>query len=161
MKMELVAALLHKPKVIFLDEPTIGLDIFAQKKIRDFLNYYNRQKKITIMLTSHYLEDIEALCRRTIVINHGNIVYDGAIAAVNEKFTNRKIIKIQTLDTVAASPYWEIRTSEAGTTVLEVDKKNTNEIMGALLKKYTIKDFSVENIPLEEGLEKLYTREKN
>jgi ABC-2 type transport system ATP-binding protein len=161
MKIELVAALLHKPKVIFLDEPTIGLDIFAQKKIRDFLNYYNRQKKITIMLTSHYLEDIEALCRRTIVINHGNIVYDGAIAAVNEKFTNRKIIKIQTLDTVAASPYWEIRTPEAGTTGLEVDKENTNQIMGVLLKDYTIKDFSVENIPREEGLEKLYTREKN
>jgi ABC-2 type transport system ATP-binding protein len=77
MKMELLAALLHKPKVIFLDEPTIGLDMIAQKNIRDFLKYYNKQEKITIMLTSHYLEDIEALCQRTIVINNGSLVYDG------------------------------------------------------------------------------------
>jgi ABC-2 type transport system ATP-binding protein len=77
MKMELLAALIHKPKVIFLDEPTIGLDIIAQKNIRDFLKYYNMQEKITIMLTSHYLEDIEALCQRTIVINNGSLVYDG------------------------------------------------------------------------------------
>ncbi len=77
MKMELLAALIHKPKVIFLDEPTIGLDMIAQKNIRDFLKYYNMQEKITIMLTSHYLEDIEALCQRTIVINNGSLVYDG------------------------------------------------------------------------------------
>jgi ABC-2 type transport system ATP-binding protein len=77
MKMELLAALLHRPKVIFLDEPTIGLDMIAQKNIRDFLKYYNRQEKITIMLTSHYLEDIKALCRRTIVINNGSLIYDG------------------------------------------------------------------------------------
>jgi ABC-2 type transport system ATP-binding protein len=77
MKMELLAALIHKPKVIFLDEPTIGLDMIAQKNIRDFLKYYNMQEKITIMLTSHYLEDIESLCQRTIVINNGSLVYDG------------------------------------------------------------------------------------
>jgi ABC-2 type transport system ATP-binding protein len=85
MKMELLAALLHKPKVIFLDEPTIGLDIIAQKNIRDFLKYYNTQEKITIMLTSHYLEDIEALCQRTIVINNGSLVYDGKIESISEE----------------------------------------------------------------------------
>jgi ABC-2 type transport system ATP-binding protein len=84
MKMELLAALLHKPKVIFLDEPTIGLDLIAQKKIRDFLKYYNMQEKITIMLTSHYLEDIKALCQRTIVINNGSLVYDGKIESMSE-----------------------------------------------------------------------------
>jgi ABC-2 type transport system ATP-binding protein len=84
MKLELLAALLHKPKVIFLDEPTIGLDLIAQKKIRDFLKYYNMQEKITIMLTSHYLEDIKALCQRTIVINNGSLVYDGKIESMSE-----------------------------------------------------------------------------
>ena len=77
MKMELLAALLHKPTVLFLDAPTIGLDIIAQKKIRDFLKYYNEQEKLTVMLTSHYMEDIEALCPRSIVISHGKLVYDG------------------------------------------------------------------------------------
>lgn len=85
MKMELLAALLHKPTVLFLDEPTIGLDIVAQKKIRDFLKYYNEQEKLTVMLTSHYMEDIEALCPRSIVISHGNLVYDGRTDAISSE----------------------------------------------------------------------------
>ena len=83
MKMELLAALLHKPTVLFLDEPTIGLDIIAQKKIRDFLRYYNEQEKLTVMLTSHYMEDIEALCPRSIVISHGRLVYDGKTESIS------------------------------------------------------------------------------
>lgn len=83
MKMELVAALLHKPEVLFLDEPTIGLDIIAQKKVRSFLKYYNEQEKITVLLTSHYMEDIETLCNRSIVINHGKIVYDGETSKIS------------------------------------------------------------------------------
>ena len=160
MKMELAAALLHKPKVLFLDEPTIGLDIFAQKNIREFLKYYNQQEKITMMLTSHYLEDIEALCRRTIVINHGSIVYDGAIDAVNSRLANKKIIKIQTLDAVSPSEQWKIRSSENGTTVLEADKGQTNAVVSSLLNTYDIKDFSVEDVPLEESLGMLYTTGK-
>jgi ABC-2 type transport system ATP-binding protein len=157
MKMELAAALLHKPRVLFLDEPTIGLDIFAQKNIREFLKYYNQQEKIAMMLTSHYLEDIEALCRRTIVINHGSIVYDGAIDAVNSRLANKKIIKIQTLDAVTPSDYWKIRSSENGTTILETDKEKTNAVVSSLLNTYDIKDFSVEDVPLEESLGMLYT----
>jgi ABC-type uncharacterized transport system, ATPase component len=160
MKMELAAALLHKPKVLFLDEPTIGLDIFAQKNIREFLKYYNQQEKITMMLTSHYLEDIEALCGRTIVINRGTIVYDGAIDAVNAGLANRKIIKIQTLDAVLPSDSWVIRSASGGTTVLEVDKKETNQIVSRLLNTYDIKDLSVEDVPLEESLETLYAAGK-
>jgi len=77
MKMELIGALLHQPKVLFLDEPTIGLDVVAQKRIRDFLRQYNEEQQTTIMLTSHYMEDVEALCKRVIVINKGQIIYDG------------------------------------------------------------------------------------
>jgi ABC-2 type transport system ATP-binding protein len=156
MKMELLAALLHKPKVIFLDEPTIGLDMIAQKNIRDFLKYYNKQEKITIMLTSHYLEDIEALCQRTIVINNGSLVYDGKIESINEKLMDKKIIKLQTLDSIKPSDDWKIRKTDNGTYSLEVSRENTKTVISYLLNAYNIRDFSVEDIPLEESLEILY-----
>ena len=95
MKMELIAALIHKPKLIFLDEPTIGLDILSQVKIREFLKYYNQQKKATVILTSHYMDDVVDLCRRVIIINQGRIVYDGELNRVNELFAQSKIIKLQ------------------------------------------------------------------
>jgi len=158
MKMELIAALMHKPKVIFLDEPTIGLDMIAQKNIREFLKYYNQQEKTTIMLTSHYLEDIENLCKRTIVINHGEIVYDGALSSVNGQLAQKKLIKIKTVNFIEDSPNqpWSIRSKENDIYILEADKYNIQKIISDLLKQYNITDFSVENIPLEESLEILY-----
>ncbi len=92
MKMELVAALLHKPKIIFLDEPTIGLDMIAQKNIRKFLKSYNKKEKTTIMLTSHYLDDIKDLCKRVIVINHGQIAYDGNLKSINENLSQKNLL---------------------------------------------------------------------
>lgn len=156
MKMELIAALLHRPKVIFLDEPTIGLDMVAQKNIRDFLKYYNEQEKATIMLTSHYLEDIEALCHRTIVINHGNIVYDGAIDSINKKMMDKKLIKVQTMGQLQSSSMWKVRSINDGMYVLEVSRIDAQEIMNQLWNQYEIRDFSIEDIPLEENLENLY-----
>ncbi len=94
MKCELIAALLHKPKVIFLDEPTIGLDVVAQKNIRDFIKKYNQKEKTTIMLTSHYMEDIKELCSRVIIINLGTIIYDGNLATLLKKYANHKLLKI-------------------------------------------------------------------
>lgn len=158
MKMELVAALLHKPKIIFLDEPTIGLDMIAQKNIRDFLKYYNQKEKTTIMLTSHYLEDIENLCERAIVINHGNIVYDGELKTINDKLAQKKIVKIKTQDNYlnCDDDRWSVRKNEDGLLTLEVDKDVVQKVITELLSKYDIKDFSVEDIPLEESLELLY-----
>lgn len=158
MKMELAAALLHKPKVIFLDEPTIGLDMIAQRNIRDFLKYYNQKEKTTIMLTSHYLEDIENLCERAIVINHGEIVYDGELKTINEKLARKQIIKIKTQDEISNEHKqpWSIRKREEGVITLEVNKEIVQSIMIELLTKYNITDFSVEDIPLEESLEILY-----
>jgi ABC-2 type transport system ATP-binding protein len=103
MKMELIASLIHKPKVIFLDEPTIGLDIISQKKIRDFLKYYNQATKTTILLTSHYMNDIEDMCRRSIIINQGKVIYDGELSKVNELFAERKIMKLQLTELVDQS----------------------------------------------------------
>lgn len=158
MKMELIAALLHKPKVLFLDEPTIGLDMLAQKNIRNFLKHYNQKEKTTIMLTSHYLEDIENLCERTIVINHGSIVYDGKIKTINDKLAKKKIVTIKTQDHCldCDDGRWAVRGNEDGLLTLEVDKDIVQEVMTELLLKYKIKDFSVGDIPLEESLELLY-----
>ena len=94
MKCELVAALLHKPKILFLDEPTIGLDVVAQKNIRDFIKRYNEQKKATIILTSHYMEDIKELCQRVIIMNLGEIVYDGKLDDLIKKYAPHKLLKV-------------------------------------------------------------------
>lgn len=94
MKCELVAALLHKPKVLFLDEPTIGLDVVAQKNIRDFIKKYNQEKKTTIILTSHYMEDIKELCQRVIIINLGRIIYDGKLDELIKKYAPYKLLKV-------------------------------------------------------------------
>lgn len=94
MKCELIAALLHKPEVLFLDEPTIGLDVVAQKNIREFIKHYNQKHKTTIILTSHYMEDIEALCKRVIIIDHGSIIYDGQLSDLIKKYAPYKLLKL-------------------------------------------------------------------
>lgn len=158
MKMELIAALLHKPKVIFLDEPTIGLDMIAQKNIRDFLKLYNEKEKTTIMLTSHYLEDIENLCDRAIVINHGSIVYDGHLKAINERLAQKKLVKVKTQENISLflNDKWTVKKNEGGEWIIEVDRAVVQSVLMELLNKCDIKDFSVEDIPLEESLEILY-----
>ena len=95
MKMELTAALLHSPDVLFLDEPTIGLDVVAQHKIQQFLKHYQQQRKITILLTSHYMKDVAALCKRVVVIAHGRIEYDGSLSGIVDGFSGHKIVTLQ------------------------------------------------------------------
>src|SRR5881394_556269 len=95
MKMELIASLLHRPKVLFLDEPTIGLDVVSQKTVREFLRTYNATHKITILLTSHYMADIRELCRRVIIIHRGKIFFDGQLSDVLDRFADFKLITIQ------------------------------------------------------------------
>src|ERR687894_2813397 len=94
MKMELISALLHEPKVLFLDEPTIGLDVVSQKRVREFLRIYNREHRIVTMLTSHYMQDIEELCQRVIIIDHGKIFFDGPLDAIIDRFSGSKIISL-------------------------------------------------------------------
>src|SRR6187549_3136688 len=99
MKMELISALLHSPRVLFLDEPTIGLDVTSQQKVRDFLREYNKGHGIVTMLTSHYMGDIEALCPRVIIIDHGKIFFDGPLAQVIERYATHKILGLTFGDT--------------------------------------------------------------
>jgi len=95
MKMEVISSLLHKPEVILLDEPTIELDLIAQRDLRNFFKYYNEQNKTTIMLTSHYMDDIENLCERSIIINKGQIVYDGLLSQLRDVYKNKKTLKVE------------------------------------------------------------------
>lgn len=159
MKMELIAALLHKPKIIFMDEPTIGLDVVSQKKIRDFLKYYNKQSKTTILLTSHYMNDIEDLCKRVIIINKGCISFDGQLNKINELFNMKKIIKIQFSEMVEKqilNAYGNIVEYDGFNAIIEVEKDNINTISIKILESLPIKDFNIEDIPIEEGISLLY-----
>jgi len=161
MKMELIASLVHRPKLMLLDEPTIGLDVISQQKIRDFLKYYNQQNKTTILLTSHYMNDIEDLCRRSVIINQGRIVYDGDLTAMNGLFSMKKLIKLQLTSFVKndeLQAFGTIREYKDLAVTLEVDRKNIRELSGAILEKFPVKDFNIEDIPIEEGIAFLYRK---
>ncbi|TYP76809.1 ABC transporter ATP-binding protein [Paenibacillus methanolicus] len=162
MKMELIASLIHRPKVIFLDEPTIGLDLISQKRIREFLKHYNQQTKATVILTSHYMADIEDLCKRTIIINHGKIVYDGDLRRVNELFHAKKIIKLQFTDEVprqALLDYGTIMQHDGMNAVMEIDKHDLQRLSKMMLDRFPILDFTIEDIPVEQGIESLYQKD--
>ena len=159
MKMELIAALIHKPKLIFLDEPTIGLDIVSQKRIREFFKYYNQQKKATIILTSHYMADVEDLCKRTIIINQGRTVFDGDLSRVNELFAQSKIVKLQLsspVERAALAAFGEVKEHSDLEAMLEVPRVELKARSKAMLDQLPIVDFTIEDIPIEEGIALLY-----
>jgi ABC-2 type transport system ATP-binding protein len=161
MKMELIAALIHKPRLIYLDEPTIGLDILSQKRIRQFLHYYNEQKKATVILTSHYMEDIEDLCRRAIIINQGRIVYDGDLHQVNALFAQSKIIRLQLSAPVSPdllSCFGILKEHAEFSATLEVPRLELKERSKAILDGLPVVDFNIEDVPVEEGIALLYQR---
>jgi ABC-2 type transport system ATP-binding protein len=163
MKMELIAALIHKPQLIFLDEPTIGLDILSQRKIREFFKYYNQEKKATIILTSHYMGDVEDLCRRSIIINQGHIVYDGDLQGVNELFSHTKIIKLQLSSPVereTLAGFGQVREMADLTVTLEVPRTEVKERSMAILGQLPVVDFNIEDIPVEEGIALLYRKDQ-
>jgi ABC-2 type transport system ATP-binding protein len=163
MKMELIAALIHKPKLIFLDEPTIGLDIISQKKFRQFFKYYNQEKKATIILTSHYMEDVKDLCKRAIIINQGHIVFDGDLQGVNEVLAQSKVIKLQlsspvSRETLAA--FGEVREHSEFTATIQVPRLELKECSKIILDQLPVVDFNIEDIPIEEGIALLYQRQE-
>jgi ABC-2 type transport system ATP-binding protein len=163
MKMELIAALLHKPRLIFLDEPTIGLDLLSQRKIREFFKYYNNEKKATIILTSHYMEDVEDLCKRAIIINQGRIVYDGDLLQVNAVFAQSKVIKLQLSAPVshaALAALGRVKEHSELTATLEVPRAELKERSKAILDQLPVLGFNIEDIPVEEGIALLYQRQE-
>lgn len=158
MKMELIAALLHQPEILFLDEPTIGLDIISQKNIRNFLKKYNESKEVTILLTSHYIDDISDMCKRSVVINHGEVIYNDDTEKIRNVLGNKKIINLKFATDVKKdfSQYGVVRDCKKDEVTIEVMKEKVNEITKELLQEYPLIDFSITDIPLEEGISMLY-----
>jgi ABC-2 type transport system ATP-binding protein len=159
MKMELIAALLHSPEVLFLDEPTIGLDVVAQYTIQRFLREYQSQKGTTVILTSHYMKDVAALCRRVVVIFDGRIIYDGSLPGLVEHLGNYKIITIRFSDGVVPADlarFGQIILREPPRVRLRVSRSDATEVIRAVLTRYLADDVSVEDPPLEELIAALF-----
>lgn len=161
MKMELIAALLHSPEVLFLDEPTIGLDVIAQHKIQQFLKYYQEERKITVLLTSHYMKDVAALCKRVVVIAQGTVKYDGSLEGIVEDFSNNKIITLELAD--GSSPdglerFGTIEKIVMPKVSLRCNRSDVSQALSGILNNYKIDDMAVEDPPLEEVIAKLFAQ---
>ncbi len=161
MKMELIAALLHGPEVLFLDEPTIGLDVIAQHKIQQFLKYYQEERRITVLLTSHYMKDVAALCKRVVVIAQGTVKYDGSLAGIVEDFSNNKIITLELADGTSPDGLERFGTIEKivmPKVSLRCNRSDVSQALSGILNNYKIDDMAVEDPPLEEVIAKLFAQ---
>jgi len=159
MKMELIAALLHRPEVLFLDEPTIGLDVVAQHNIQQFLKHYQERRKITILLTSHYMKDIAALCRRVVIIAHGRLMYDGSLAGIVDRFSGHKVLTLQLAEGEAIpdlSRFGEPLDADPPKARVKVERDRISEVLSGVLGSYTVADVSVEDPPLEEVIADMF-----
>jgi ABC-2 type transport system ATP-binding protein len=160
MKMELIAALLHSPEVLFLDEPTIGLDVVAQHNIQNFLRYYQKLKEITILLTSHYMKDVVALCNRVVIVAEGVIVHDGSLGDIIERFSTHKVITLQFADHCLPhdiSRYGEIIEEQAPRIKIRVAKQTVTDSLAAILQQHPVEDVSVEDPPLENVIAEMFS----
>jgi ABC-2 type transport system ATP-binding protein len=160
MKCEIAAALLHQPKVVFLDEPTIGLDVTMQRRLRSFIAEYNRRFGATVLLTSHYMADVEALCKRVVVIHHGKLFFDGELSKLVQKFTEHKTIIVQIADCQSnLASYGEVVSCEDGRVTLRVPKAETARVTERLLADLPVIDLLVEDPPIEEIIERVFAQE--
>lgn len=164
MKCELVAALLHNPKVLFLDEPTIGLDVVAQKNIRDFIKKYNRLKKTTIMLTSHYMDDIKELCERVIIINFGKIIYDGKLSQLISTYAKDKVIRITTTEPVRGDQlenFGIVEDFEGVSMSIRVPRDQVKQIAAELISsELPIDDILIDEMPIDEIIRGIFQEKK-
>ncbi len=158
MKMELIAALLHTPRVLFLDEPTIGLDVTSQKKVREFLRLYNSEHRIVTMLTSHYMQDIQELCRRVIIIDRGRIFFDGPLDSIIDRFATHKMLDLTFGEATAQdfAAYGEVLAQTPQSVRLKVARAKVTEVCRALLTNIQVSDISVQEPPVEEVIRQLF-----
>ncbi len=163
MKCELIAALLHRPSVLFLDEPTLGLDISMQRRVRQFIAEYNRRTGATIILTSHYMADVEALCPRIILINHGSLLYDGNLQALAHKLAPHKLLRILIEDEYVeqhSSPIFPPQATvvehENSSWTLRVRQAEVPMVASALLNTLPIIDVAIEDPPIETVIDTIY-----
>lgn len=163
MKCELIAALLHFPKVLFLDEPTIGLDVVMQKKLREFIASYNKQYGATIILTSHYMADVEALAKRVIVINHGRLLFDGQLKDLVKKYAPEKFIHLVLGDHTPREDLAKIAKVESYNfpkVILKIPANKLSDGAAEILKKFKVSDLNIEDAQIEEVIRKVFTKSK-
>src|SRR5213596_1046966 len=158
MKMELIAALIHEPRVLFLDEPTIGLDVVSQKRVREFLRIYNEKHHIVTLLTSHYMQDIEELCHRVLVIDHGKIFFDGPLEEIVDRFSGYKILSL-TFEKEATrdlSVFGEVTEQTPVSVQLKVPRAKVTETCRKLLEACDVSDINVQEVPVEDVIRQLF-----
>ena len=160
MKAEIAGSLLHRPAVLFLDEPTIGLDITMQKRIRVFLADYAARYGATVMLTSHYMADVEALCKRVVVIHHGRVLYDGALSALAERFSATRTL-IARFDEPVPTPAELMALGEeverdGATVTLRVQRTAVAETAARLLRDHAVADLTIEDPPIDDAVERVF-----
>lgn len=159
MKCELVAALLHRPRVLFLDEPTIGLDIVSQERIRAFVEEVNREEGCTVLLTSHYMRDVQVLCERVIVVGGGRVAFDGKLGEVSSRFGTTKRVKVTFDPSTDVPPLEEFGTLAAqdGHAVeLDIPSQTAPQVATALLNRFSVQDITIEDPPIEEVVKRLF-----
>jgi ABC-2 type transport system ATP-binding protein len=162
MKMELIAALLHRPRVLFLDEPTIGLDVVSQKAVREFLRDYNRRHKTTILLTSHYMADIQSLCERVIVIDHGKKIYDGDLDQIAGAGAQQRIIRFKPRNGAFPADWQPLhgtcKLCEDGEVLLHVPSEHIVAVCQQILSTGPVDDISIQDVPIEDVITELFQR---
>jgi ABC-2 type transport system ATP-binding protein len=162
MKMELISALIHEPRVLFLDEPTIGLDVVSQKRVREFLRIYNEEHPIVTMLTSHYMQDIEELCHRVIIIDHGKIFFDGPLSSIIDRFSGHKILSLTFEKAVTRdfSAFGQVIEQSPVSVQLKVPRAKVTETCRQLLEACDVSDINVQELPVEEVIRQLFGQRK-
>jgi ABC-2 type transport system ATP-binding protein len=158
MKMELIAALLHEPRLLLLDEPTIGLDVVAQVAIQRCLKEYNAQRGVTMLLTSHYMRDVEALCSRVLVIAHGKLFYDGPLSGITDRFDKHKQVRLQFAGDLAPSGleiFGEVAIN-GPTADLKIERERVSEVLSTILARHTVIDMSIQDMPLDQVIARVF-----
>src|SRR5580692_2703631 len=163
MKMELIASLLHQPTVLFLDEPTIGLDVVSQKTVREFIRRHNATQKTTILLTSHYMADIQALCERVIIIDHGKIFFDGKLSEIVDRFADFKLVTIQCekandYPAENLARYGEVTEQSAVALTLKVKRDRVIAVCKSLLDDLPVTDIDIQEVPIEDVIRQIFAR---
>lgn len=159
MKMELIAALIHSPKILFLDEPTIGLDVVMQKKMREFIKEYNKRFNATIILTSHYMDDVKELCERVIVIDHGKVLFDGKLEKIIEKYADHKILSVVLSKDVPLEKLEKLASVteyESPKVVFSVKRSEVSSKAAQILKELPVEDLNIEEVEIEEIIRRLF-----
>lgn len=158
MKCELVAALLHGPRVVFLDEPTIGLDVVSQKRIRDFLRDLNAREGCTVLLTSHYMQDVQELCRRVVVIDHGALLFDDTLEALTQRYSGTRHLRLTFAELPPSdlAQYGQEVAREDRTVTLALPRGEVAAVTSAILQALPVEDIAVEGVPIEEVVRDLF-----